>query len=138
MVDGKLEKIPVGYIETPRPLGAGVYVLVEVQAPDGYVKSRPVAFEIYGDKVSYYQENIHRDGTMDGYERKTAAKYEYAIPVTGEGNKISYETVSQIPVKNHPSKMKIRKVEDGDSCVGNENGLLETDFQGLKEESGGL
>ena len=32
MVDGKLEKIPVGYIETPRPLGAGVYVLVEVQA----------------------------------------------------------------------------------------------------------
>lgn len=40
--------------------------------------------------------------------------------------------------KNHPSKMKIRKVEDGDSCVGNENGLLETDFQGLKEESGGL
>ncbi len=138
MVDGKLEKIPVGYIETPRPLGAGVYVLVEVQAPDGYVKSRPVAFEIYGDKVSYYQENIHRDGTMDGYERKTAAKYEYAIPVTGEGNKTSYETVSQIPVKNHPSKMKIRKVEDGDSCVGNENGLLETDFQGLKEESGGL
>ena len=75
---------------------------------------------------------------MDGYERKTAAKYEYAIPVTGEGNKTSYETVSQIPVKNHPSKMKIRKVEDGDSCVGNENGLLETDFQGLKEESGGL
>ena len=42
------------------------------------------------------------------------------------------------PCKNHPSKMKIRKVEDGDSCVGNENGLLETDFQGLKEESGGL
>ena len=138
VVDGKLEKIPVGYIETPKPLGAGAYVLVEVQAPEGYIKSRPVAFEIYGDQVSYYQENIHRDGTMDGYVRKTAAKYEYAIPVTGDGNKTAYETVSQIPVNDYPSKMRIRKVEDGDSYVGNENGLLKTDAQGLEEESGGL
>lgn len=138
LIDGKLEKIPVGYIETPQPLGAGTYVLVEVQAPEGYVKSRPVAFEIYGDQVSYYQEKIQRDGTMDGYERKTAARYEYAIPVTGDGNKTSYETVSQIPVNDHPSKMQIRKVEDGDSYVGNENGLLETDLQGIKEDSGGL
>ena len=138
VIDGKLEKVPVGYIETPKPLGAGAYVLVEVQAPKGYIKSRPVAFEIYGDQVSYYQENIHRDGTTDGYVRKTAAKYEYAIPVTGDGNKTAYETVSQIPVNDYPSKMWIRKVEDGDSYVGNENGLLKTDDQSLKEESGGL
>ena len=35
LIHGKLEKLPVGYIETPRPLGAGAYVLVEVQAPEG-------------------------------------------------------------------------------------------------------
>ena len=138
LIHGKLEKLPVGYIETPRPLGAGAYVLVEVQAPEGYVKSRPVAFEVYGNEVSYYKENVYRDGTTDGYERKTAANYEYAIPVTGDGNKNAYETVSQIPVENHPSVMRIRKVEDGDSLVGNENGLLKTDALGQEETSGGL
>ena len=37
--DGSLhtEKQCVGYLETYQPLGAGAYVLVEVEAPDGYV-----------------------------------------------------------------------------------------------------
>ena len=34
--------------------------------------------------------------------------------------------------------MRIRKVEDGDSLVGNENGLLKTDALGQEETSGGL
>ena len=34
VVDGQVQKVPVGYIETYKPLGAGAYVLVEVQAPE--------------------------------------------------------------------------------------------------------
>ena len=30
----------VGYLETPRPLGAGRYVLCEIKAPAGYVRSK--------------------------------------------------------------------------------------------------
>ena len=43
------EKQCVGYIETYQPLGAGAYVLVEVEAPEGYVKSKPIAFTVYSD-----------------------------------------------------------------------------------------
>ena len=32
VVDGQVKRVPVGYIETYKPLGAGVYVLVEIQA----------------------------------------------------------------------------------------------------------
>ena len=55
-MDGVIRKETVGYIETCHPLGAGAYVLVEIQAPEGYTKSRPVAFEVYGDSVHYYAE----------------------------------------------------------------------------------
>ena len=37
VIDGQVKKVPVGYIETYKPLGAGAYVLVEIQAPEGYV-----------------------------------------------------------------------------------------------------
>lgn len=50
------EKQCVGYLETYQPLGAGAYVLVEVEAPEGYVKSKPIAFTVYSDKVEYYEE----------------------------------------------------------------------------------
>ena len=30
-------------------------MLVEIQAPKGYGKSRPVAFEVYADNVSFYR-----------------------------------------------------------------------------------
>ena len=113
---GKIEKIPVGYIETCRPLGAGVYVLVEVQAPAGYVKSKPIAFEVYSDKVDYYEEG-------DPNQSVTAQKYQYAVPVTGEKDKYKTYDVNRIKVKDYPSRMVIHKVEDGDRKAGDENGL---------------
>lgn len=45
-----------GYAELPDSLGAGVYVIAEEKAPDGYVRSKPIAVEIYSDKITYYKE----------------------------------------------------------------------------------
>lgn len=47
-----------GYLVTPQPLGAGVYVLAETKAPAGYAKTRPIAIEIYSDDVSYYMNGL--------------------------------------------------------------------------------
>lgn len=122
----------------PISLGAGAYVLVEIQAPEGYAKSRPVAFEVYADDVTYYEEQRNTDGTTEGWEPVTAARYQYAAPVSGETNKFRTETVSQIKVQDYPSRMEIHKVEDGDSLTGNKNGLQKTDGQGRTELSGGF
>lgn len=138
VIDGQVKKVPVGYIETYKPLGAGAYVLVEIQAPEGYVKSRPVAFEVYADSVSFYREKRNTDGTTDGWEEDTAVKYQYAIPVAGSTNKVRIRTVSRIKVEDYPSRMEIHKVEDGDSLVGNQNILQKTDAQGMAETSGGF
>ncbi|MFR5245435.1 MAG: hypothetical protein ACLTFJ_11550 [Clostridium sp.] len=43
----------VGYAKTPNPLPAGGYVLAEVKPPAGYVRSGPVAVEIYSDRILY-------------------------------------------------------------------------------------
>lgn len=43
-----------GYAETPQPIGAGTYVLVEVKPTSGYVRTKPIALEVYSDKVTYY------------------------------------------------------------------------------------
>ena len=138
VVDGQVRKEIVGYIETYKPLGAGAYVLVEVQAPDGYTKSRPVAFEIYADGASYYEEQRWNDETTDGWVAVPAMQYQYELPVSGQFNKFQTETVSQVKVMDYPSRLEIYKVEDGDSMVGNQNGLLEQDRQGETEASGGF
>lgn len=138
VADGQIRKETVGYIETYKPLGAGAYVLVEIQAPEGYTKSRPVAFEVYADGAGYYGEQRRPDGTTDGWKRIPAMQYQVAVPVTGETNKFRTETVSQIIVQDYPSRIKIYKVEDGDSLVGNVNGLEITDQQGQTEASGGF
>lgn len=31
-----------------------MYVLAEIKPPDGYVRSSPVAIEVYSDKTTYY------------------------------------------------------------------------------------
>ena len=138
VIDGQVKKVPVGYIETYQPLGAGVYVLVEIQAPEGYVKSRPVAFEVYADSISFYRERRNADGTTDGWEEDTAVRYQYAIPAAGNSEKARTQTVSRIKVEDYPSRMEIHKVEDGDSLVGNQNVLQRTDGQGRVESSGGF
>lgn len=114
--NGKVEKLPVGYIETYQPLGAGVYVLVEIQAPKGYQIARPVAFEVYSDRVDYYE-----DGKANA--RIRAETYQYAIPIAGEDNKFHTTDVSQIKMKDEPSMAEIHKVESGDGNVGDRNGV---------------
>lgn len=59
----------VGYFKTSQPIGAGVYVLAEIKAPDGYARSKPVAIEVYSDETSYYV-----DGDM--YAKVAAVRYE--------------------------------------------------------------
>ncbi|MFR5600910.1 MAG: SpaA isopeptide-forming pilin-related protein [Lachnospiraceae bacterium] len=113
--DGTIEKEPVGYIQTYQPLGAGTYVLVEVQAPEGYQKSKPIAFEVYRDQVTYYEEG-------DPDKQTEAERYQYVVPLTTTEETV-YEDVSRIEVKDSPSKLFIHKVEDGDRSVGDENGL---------------
>lgn len=43
-----------GFFETPTPIEAGGYVLAELLPPAGYVRTKPVAVEIYSDSVVYY------------------------------------------------------------------------------------
>ena len=115
--DGTVRKEKVGYIETYQPLGAGVYVLVEQQAPAGYQKSKPIAFEIYKDEAAYYPEG-------DAGNRTAANRFQYVIPLTTT-NEIQYQDVAQVVVTDSPSKLYIHKVEDGDRQVGDKNGLDE-------------
>ena len=97
------EKQTVGYLETYKPLGAGAYVLVEVEAPAGYVKSRPIAFTVYSDKVEYYEEG-------DKDKKVQAVKYQYMRPVGADGKTVA-EDMHQIVVKDAPTKIEIHKVE---------------------------
>lgn len=122
----------MGYIETCRPLGAGAYVLVEIQAPEGYAKCRPVAFEVYGDSVHYYAEKWHSDGTTDGWERIPAVRYQYAVPVQEAYNKFGTETVSRIEVE---IIVQSRDLQGGGRRLpgGNENGLKAQDAWGNRK-----
>ncbi|MFQ9208134.1 MAG: hypothetical protein ACLR3S_02540 [Clostridium fessum] len=45
-----------GYLITPQPLGAGAYVLCELSVPEGYVRTKPIAVEVYSDEVTYYRD----------------------------------------------------------------------------------
>lgn len=99
----RVEKQCVGYIETYQPLGAGAYVLVEVEAPEGYVKSKPIAFTVYSDKVEYYEE-----GDQD--KKVQAVKYQYVRPVGADGKTVT-EDMHQIVVKDAPTRIEIHKLE---------------------------
>ena len=113
--DGSVAKEKTGYIETYRPLGAGAYVLVEVQAPAGYHRSKPIAFEIYKDEVAYYS-----DGDPDS--RTVSERYQYVIPMTAS-QELRYQDAARVVVSDAPSKLYIHKVEDGDNRIGDQNGL---------------
>lgn len=88
--------------------------------------------------MTYYREQRNADGTTSGWEPRTAEKYQYAVPVSGETDKFHTETVSQVKVEDYPSRLELYKVEDGDSLVGNRNILQKTDAQGRTELSGGF
>ena len=99
----------VGYLETPEPLDAGVYVLAELKAPDGYVRSKPIAVEIYSDRVAYYQR-----GEKDS--RVAAAVYASGrtdAPGAQESeNGGTVEEIARIYVENTPTQLSVEKLKE--------------------------
>ncbi|ADL03061.1 SpaA isopeptide-forming pilin-related protein [Lacrimispora saccharolytica] len=96
----------VGYLTTPQPLGAGTYVLCEVKPPAGYVRTKPVAIEIYSDQTTYYLE-----GNRDN--RVAAAIYE---DKTGEGPEEITNT-ARIYIGNTPVRLEVSKIKDTENTV---------------------
>ena len=113
--DGTVSKEKLGYIETFSPLGAGAYVLVEVDAPKGYQKSKPIAFEVYKDETNYYENG-------ESSKRVKAERFQYVKPLTSAKETL-YTDTAKIVVNDKPSTMRIHKVEDGDAKIGDVNGL---------------
>ena len=96
-----------GYLETPKPLGAGVYVLCEMKPPSGYTRTKPIPIEVYADAITYYKE-----GNRD--TRVAAAIYEYPSDhQTVNGNKPQDLTpMARINVENTPIKLTVEKVKE--------------------------
>lgn len=92
----------VGYLETSRPLGAGCYVLCERKAPSGYMRSKPIALEIYSDQVTYYKEG-------DRDKRVAAALIEYDVE---DAENLNERSVARIYVENHPTMVQVEKVKE--------------------------
>lgn len=90
-----------GYLVTPQPLGSGTYVLCEIKPPAGYVRTKPVAIEIYSDQTTYYQ-----DGKRD--KRVAAAIYE---------NKVLDEDTARIYVGNTPIRLEVSKIKEAAKTV---------------------
>lgn len=87
-----------GYLETEVPLGAGTYVLTETKVPAGYVRTKPVAIEVYSDKVTYF---------LNG-ERTEAVSYE------DEGKTGLY-------VPDAPIKLTVEKVKESSETSADKN-----------------
>ncbi len=97
-----------GYLELPQPLGAGTYVIVEKKTPAGYVRTAPVAVEIYSDKVTYYKE-----GKKDS--RVMAAVYDEQTTndLTVNKNKPQDRVdVAEVYVEDEPIKLTVEKVKE--------------------------
>lgn len=106
------QKQNVGYLETPKPLGAGAYVLCEIKAPAGYVRSKPIAIEIYSDKVSYYKKG-------DRDERVLAAIYEAGADPSDakEDEQENGEVLARISVENEPIRLSVEKVKETEEAA---------------------
>jgi len=109
--DGSLmnKKQCVGYIELPQMLGAGCYVLVEQNPPEGYVRSKPIAIEVYSNQVEYYEDG-------DQGKRVPAVKYQY-VKAIGKDGKPVMEDMHQMVVKDQPIHVEIHKVEQGSDTI---------------------
>lgn len=97
-----------GYLMTPQPLGAGTYVLCEVKPPAGYVRTKPVAIEIYSDKTTYYL-----DGNRDS--RVTAAVYDE--PGAASPASPDMEDTVRIYIGNTPVRLEVSKIKDTGNTV---------------------
>lgn len=135
----------VGYLETPEPLGAGCYVLCEIKAPAGYVRSRPVAVELYSNEIAYYLNG-------SGDNRVVAAVYEENVTRTqdnGEeytnpdskkpnGNKAQDKgATARIYLNNTPIRLEVAKIKPDEDMVPYElKGRLEGSITELKGRYG--
>lgn len=135
----------VGYLTTPQPLGAGCYVLAEIKAPAGYVRSKPVAIEIYSDETAYYL-----DGNKDS--RVVSAMYEELVIRTDNngqeilnpdgtrptGNKPQDKgDIARVYFNNAPIRLEVSKVKSAENKASYElNGRLEGTITELKAEYG--
>lgn len=68
----------MSYFKTSRPVGAGIYVLAEIKPPDGYVRSKPVAIEVYSDRTAYYADgDMYAKVDVVGYKSNLLDEYPY-------------------------------------------------------------
>ncbi len=116
-----------GYLITPQPLGAGTYVLVEIKPPAGYVRTKPVAIEVYSDQTTYYLEG-------DRDSRVAAAIYE---DQEEEGSQRVTDT-ARIYIGNTPVRLEVSKIKDTDHTVTyrTDTRLTGTELE-LKQKYGG-
>lgn len=119
----------VGYLETPQPLGAGCYVLCEIKAPAGYVRSRPVAVEIYSDEIAYYLNGISDN-------RVLAAIYEDGTETNKDKPQDRGDTAG-IYLNNTPIRLEVTKKKPEEDMVTYElKGRLEGSITELKGRYG--
>ena len=97
-----------GYLVTPQPLGAGTYVLCEIKPPAGYVRTKPVAIEVYSNKTTYYL-----DGNRDN--RVTAAVYDE--PGAASPSSPDMADTARIYVGNTPVRLEVLKIKDTNNTV---------------------
>jgi uncharacterized surface anchored protein len=100
-----------GYLETPQKLDAGAYVLVEISPPAGYTRAKPIALELYSDKVAYSKSG-DETGTVLATIYNRAAKAEMPGSDEEEGGDLA-----RIYVENAPIKLRIEKKKSSDTQV---------------------
>ena len=94
----------VGYLETPKQLDAGAYVLVEISPPAGYTRTKPVALEIYSDKVAYRKEGNAANSVL-------ATVYKRIGEAKDSGD------LARVYIENAPIQLKIEKKKNQDTHV---------------------
>ncbi len=105
----------VGYVETPEPIEAGVYVLAEVKVPAGYVRSKPIPVEVYSDRIVYYP-----NGDM---EKTAAVTFENDLDsAVGSNAENSKETIghdtARIYVHDKATSLEVSKIKTPASYSG--------------------
>ena len=98
-----------GYLETPEPIESGVYVLAELKAPSGYVRSKPIPVEVYSDQVQYYPNG--------GEEKASAVSFVNRMDKDGALTEKETETV-RIFVNDIATSLEVSKIKTSDSYRG--------------------
>lgn len=102
----------VGYLETPEELEAGAYVLAEIDPPAGYTRSRPVALEIYSDKIAYCKNGNPKNRVLATIYRRV---WETARSM-GNGAKDDAE-LARVYIENTPLKLKVEKKKNSQTSI---------------------